>query len=1651
MKKFLLITMSIILSGLVYSQNLDYYKTILPKNNFEVKDILNDEYGYTYVLTEFKGAHNVPGLNTPLESPNGKQAFAVLAYSENSVKVVTKSSSSSTTGAGVYGFKMSKQSHSLIIMGDKGSGNLEIDGSTDGLTNAQAFFLEYLRLGTQANVNHKVVKSFEFEASGSTGPPFNQVIPGKCSFGGFDSYPYNTSTTNDYIVFAVTTGGEGYITVDGTTYNKDSEYGNAFVIEINIWGSSAQSYAVNWVKQLDIPAPVTTGPLGTPSISSNAISDLAINNNSIVLIGSSDGTIDLGPNNDTQDLDLGSNKKVFVARYTKTLTYQDKYALSEDADVSIIADKTNHFYITYQEANYGMFSSNPELSDVDVNFKSTNTQHISGDFCVARYDEDLDFEWKVDDIGVSKIGINEDNELCILSSFEGTKDFNPNGATAYYTADYWSTTDPKGLFLGRYEASNGTLVNGNTMKIDGGSNFLLGTGKENTQIAIVSQATKVGFDLGIAEDTLFYNDTTYFISTYSPCSKSTFSGQLSYQTVCNNATLNAEISGIDFTTEANNLHYYWFKDNQLLSNGSSDNGLISNATTGTLNIGDITPEATGNYKLKIKSSCDVLTETDDIDINVLARTNITQQPTSKNVCENSTTSFSLQADHTSAYQWQVDNLNGGFNDISGETSETLNLNSLSPDMNGYGYRCKITAQDNCNESYTSTAQLSIKIVPQVLAQPQANTETCEGSNTSISITAQGTNISYQWQVSDDGNTFTNISSSNTDYYGTQTPTLGFNNPVLEDNTRFYRCFVSNECDNTSSNAVHLLVREVAQLNTHPESQNICESEDVSFNITADGDGLMYTWQVNAGGGWIDLDNDNHYNGVHSPSLTIHSVGMYMNNYEYRCEISSPCHDDIYSNPATLNILPKPNNVSISSSMGLDICEGNSTQLSVSGANSSYTYQWKLNSSNISGETNSTLTVSEPGAYSVYVVNSSGCSYETSNLIINVHELPNNTSTLTGSEQLCEGESCQIVVPTGNGYSYQWYQNNMLISGETSNSITVTQTGTYYAQISNNHGCTNNSEEENITVTPLPERTLSISESDICEGESTTISIENAESGDSYQWLRNGTILDDETSNNLSVNQTGVYSLITTNNNCSATSNGVNLDVHALPTSEISIVGDSIVCEGEIIELLASAGSDTYQWFKDNEIIDGATENSYSATENGTYQVKVINSYNCEQISEGKVLDFNPLPNVELNNMNPEICQGEFFEFSVSEQENHSYQWFLNNSEIPEGNSYNIEVNEAGLYKVSVTNLETSCSSISEYATLSVHALPTPSISASGELVTCVDDTITLNLNDTYSAYLWNDNSTSESLQVTSEGTYSVTVTDENNCQNNAEIEVNEILVSTPDICMVTVDTTINKNLIVWEKESGVSGIASYNIYKLVSNSYELIGNVLYNDTTEFIDMGSEPDVHADKYVIASVDSCDNIGAYSPYHQTMNLSITNSGENGVALIWTKYIDESGVNNPTEYQIYRGVNELNYHASVTGGLSDYSYNIPNILENERFIIVVQMPEACAPLNNTKANGGPYYNSVSNIEDEGLMPDNITTITPNSFSIYPNPTKDKINIQSDEPIERVRVLDISGKLILDQKANTEREYSLNLDNFSKGLYFIEVNGHKEKLVIK
>ncbi|WP_312159810.1 S-layer homology domain-containing protein [Oscillibacter sp.] len=187
---------------------------------------------------------------------------------------------------------------------------------------------------------------------------------------------------------------------------------------------------------------------------------------------------------------------------------------------------------------------------------------------------------------------------------------------------------------------------------------------------------------------------------------------------------------------------------------------------------------------------------------------INAQPGDAAVNAGGNTNFTASATGTGlTYQWQV-NTGGGFGNIvnggaySGATTATLSITGATAGMNGYTYRVVVTGTV-APVATSNTATLTVRTAPTINAQP-GDAAVNAGSNTSFTVAATGTGLSYQWQVNT-GAGFNNITDAGA-YSGATTATLSITGATAGMNGYQYRVVVTGAgAMTTNSNSATLTV------------------------------------------------------------------------------------------------------------------------------------------------------------------------------------------------------------------------------------------------------------------------------------------------------------------------------------------------------------------------------------------------------------------------------------------------------------------------------------------------------------------------------------------------------------------------------------------------------------------------------------------------------------------------------------------------------------------------------------------------------------------------------------------------------------------------------------------------------------------------------
>ena len=413
------------------------------------------------------------------------------------------------------------------------------------------------------------------------------------------------------------------------------------------------------------------------------------------------------------------------------------------------------------------------------------------------------------------------------------------------------------------------------------------------------------------------------------------------------------------------------------------------------------------------------------------------------------------------------------------------------------------------------------------------------------------------------------------------------------------------------------------------------------------------------------------------------------------------------------------------------CFGESTNLT---ANAGFTaYQWS------NGGIDQNTNIDAPGIYTLQVTDANGCQGVTT---IEITELELPVPEITGETDFCAGESTTLSVNSFS--SYNWSNGN---STQTTN---INTPGELSVIVTDANGCQGVDTIQTIE-NPLPIFSIS-GDLDFCAGESSTLNVDTG--FENYQW-NNG-----QNGSTIEVSEEGLFSVTVTDINGCSNSNFVNTTVFPLPIPSIN--GDLQFCEGDSTALEINGNFDTYIW---NGNIASA---SIIANSSGTYTASVIDENACIGTTSVVVEELaTPMPTIGGITS---ICSGASAELDV-EQTYPFYNWSTGSNEA------SITASSPGIYSVSIID-NSGCEG---FASIDVQVNDLPTVNINGLSEICEGDQTILNAGDGFTAYQWSDNSTAQTLDVTAENTYSVTVTDENGCQNNAAFSVAVNALPTPTI------------------------------------------------------------------------------------------------------------------------------------------------------------------------------------------------------------------------------------------------------------------------------
>lgn len=490
---------------------------------------------------------------------------------------------------------------------------------------------------------------------------------------------------------------------------------------------------------------------------------------------------------------------------------------------------------------------------------------------------------------------------------------------------------------------------------------------------------------------------------------------------------------------------------------------------------------------------------------------ITQSPVNVTLCNTGNATFSITTTNAVSYQWQLNTGTGGWTDITdnglygGAATNVLTLTGANTAMDNYQYRCM--ASNSCGNIYSIAATLivSTAVTPSVTIAATA-TDICQG--TGVTFTATGTGMGmhpvFQWQknginTGTNNNSYTDNTLADGDViqclltsdapcllttlatsnpiiltvhapvepivtiapsvdnicYGTpvtftatvtnggvnpqftwfkNATNLFFNSPVYTDNTLvpgdLILCVMRTSLSCVSaevavSNPVYINVTPLVtpSVTISATATQICMNTSVTFTASSinEGNSPVYEWRKN---NQTVGNNSNTYTGNTFNDGDIITCQLTSNS---NCLVSSQA----ISNEVKMKVYKNP---VVELDHTSTLCEYEVRSLDAGNFTS---YLWNT------GESGRVIMVSDTGTYYVTVIDNNGCLGSDTTHILSI--LPAPAAFLPADTSICTYGD--LLIKTNRAYNKYVWSN-----GAMSSSITVTQPGTYWLQVTDNNGC-----------------------------------------------------------------------------------------------------------------------------------------------------------------------------------------------------------------------------------------------------------------------------------------------------------------------------------------------------------------------------------------------------------------------------------------------------------------------------------------------------------------------------------------------------------------------------------------------------------------------
>lgn len=595
-----------------------------------------------------------------------------------------------------------------------------------------------------------------------------------------------------------------------------------------------------------------------------------------------------------------------------------------------------------------------------------------------------------------------------------------------------------------------------------------------------------------------------------------------------------------------------------------------------------------------------------------------------NICNESSVSVSFVASENSqkdGYEIQLSNELGDFSNpislqliqlVKGQNNITIKIPSGTKAGNKYRLRIKSKSSLHSSDIIPNITILESPSENELELSPSQLTPLCNGNSITLKLNFKDGN-KYQWMIF--GNIDLNIGTTNT---------------YSVDRQGIYSCKVTNRfgCEGTTKSVTIDDNTPMTKFDYYySDVIEMCNNEEIVLKMQSYGYGYEnyeYRWFKNN-----ELINSN--NPYYSNNeLRVNSIG------NYRAQITNK-NCSVYSDVKKI-IASIGSDIKLKIEANRNLCDGDSVFVTGDYMVPTEDIRWFKNDVLVE-EKSAYLSVKEAGVYQMQLKNYRGCTISTNKLEIRSYPKPDATLIPIDGNVICNNYEKTLKANFKNGNSYTWFLNGSLLTTGPSEIKTKTE-GNYRLYVYSDKHCSSESNEINLKNSICPEvNQVSISSNSFCRKQTlilnfNAINITNSatliiELSNSRGDFTNPTILG--RINGMNGSNTFNYTIpinipIGTNYVCRVRCEAPNsvigysnaFSINPLPGGNDLLITPSTnqtITKGSSIMVgVALSTGYKYQWYRNNQNIQGETSNTMRAKESGIYHCLIQNQFKCEEKS-----------------------------------------------------------------------------------------------------------------------------------------------------------------------------------------------------------------------------------------------------------------------------------------------------------------------------------------------------------------------------------------------------------------------------------------------------